>query len=107
MHSTLVNLRVYDDAHRLKQRMDDEMNYLIGRYTYEAISVALSNAFRKKGAKAIHYREKPFLTELEEELKNKEHLANLTEEEKRKYTDDLFAMLGEMQEKFEKSKGRS
>lgn len=99
----MVNLRVYDEAHKLKQKMIDEMNYLAGRYTYEAISVALSNAFRKKGTKPIQYREKPFLTELEEE----QHLLNLTDAEKEKYTNDLFAMLGQMQERFEKNKGGS
>lgn len=63
MHSTLVSLRVYDEAHKLKMRMQDELLYLSGIYTYEAISVALSNAFRKKGAKATEYRKQPILEE--------------------------------------------
>lgn len=61
MHSTIVSLRVYDEAHKLKVRMQDELLYLSGIYTYEAVSIALSNAFRKKGSKAIEYRDKPIL----------------------------------------------
>lgn len=75
MHSTLVDLRVYDDAQKLKIQMQDEMAYLSGIYTYEAISTALSNAFRKKGSKAIEYRKQPILAEqrelTQEEIKNR------------------------------------
>ena len=75
MHSTLVDLRVYDEAHKLKVRMQDELLYLSGIYTYEAVSIALSNAFRKKGTKAAEYRDKPLLEQnrelTPEEIKHK------------------------------------
>ena len=51
------------------------MNYLSGIYTYEAVSVALANGFRKKGSKPIEYRDKPILEQsrelTEEEIKQR------------------------------------
>ena len=58
LHSTLNGLKVYDKAHLLRQESQDYMLYLSGLYTYEAVSVALANAFRKHGSKAIEYRKK-------------------------------------------------
>ena len=66
MHTTLVELRVYDEAHKLRTQLQDEMLYLSGIYTYEAVSTALSNAFRKKGSKPIPYREHPIMEERRE-----------------------------------------
>ena len=61
LHSTLNGLKVYDKAYKMKREMQDEMLYLSGIYTYEAVTTALSNAFRKKGSKAIEYRKEPIL----------------------------------------------
>ena len=83
MHSTIVSLKVYDDAHKLKMEMQDEMMYLSGLYTYEAVSVAISNAMRKKGSKPIEYRKEPILqsmkqpTEEDIERKRKEFVAKM------------------------------
>lgn len=63
------------------------------------MSTALSNAFKKKGSKPIQYRTKGILSEIEERNRP------LTEEEKIEQTNNLFAMLGEMQARFEASKG--
>ena len=66
---------MYDKAYELKREMYDEMMYLSGIYTYEAVSVALANAFRKHGSKAIEYRKEPILQQIkpptEEEIKRK------------------------------------
>lgn len=83
LHSTLNGLKVYDKAYKMKREMHDEMLYLSGIYTYEAVTTALSNAFRKKGSKAIEYRKEPILqqtkplTEKDIERKRKEFIAKM------------------------------
>ena len=62
-HSTLKDLRFYDDGYQKKRRMIDEVSFFDGYYTYEAVAIALSNAFRSKGQKPIEYRKKPILAE--------------------------------------------
>jgi len=98
-HSTLVELRDWDKVYKNRRMIEDEKALFDGQYTYEAVSTALSNAFRKKNTKPTPYRSKSILAEIEE--KNRP----LTEEEKNKQIDNLFAMLAGMQERFEKSKG--
>lgn len=59
------------------------MLYLSGIYTFEAVSIAISNAFRKQGSKAIEYRKEPILqaikppTEEEIERKREEFIAKM------------------------------
>lgn len=83
LHSTLNGLKVYDKAHLLRQESQDYMLYLSGLYTYEAVSVALANAFRKHGSKAIEYRKEPILQQIKppsEEMikkKRKEFIAKM------------------------------
>lgn len=89
----------YDEAYKIRRRIEDEKALFLGHYFYEAVSTALSNAFRQKGSKPIQYRKKGILAEMEEMNRP------LTEEEKIEQTNNLFAMLGEMQARFEASKG--
>lgn len=98
-HSTLVELRDYDEVYKNRRRIEDEKALFDGIYTFEAVSTALSNAFRGKGKKPISYRTTSLLAEVEERNRP------LTEEEIQKQTEDLFAMLGGMQARFEASKG--
>lgn len=62
-------------ARNLKLKMKNEELWLQGLYVYNAISVALANGFRKKGAKAQNYLEEPIKlfedTEYEKEMKAK------------------------------------
>lgn len=76
--------------------MEDENAWLSGIYTFEAVSIALANAFRKKGHKALKFREEPILKEW-----NKKEL---TEDEKIAQTKHLFAQLEMMQKNFEMGK---
>jgi hypothetical protein len=85
--------------------LEDEKAFFMGVYAYKAVSTALENAFRKKGTKPIPYLEEPILVSARKREEERKHLENLTEEEKRKYTDDLFAMLGNMQANFERTHG--
>lgn len=58
-----MELRYYDDGYKIKRKMIDEMAYFDGYYTYEAVAIALGNAFRGKGQKPLEYRKKPILLE--------------------------------------------
>ena len=99
MHSGLVELRVYDRAYKLKRRMQDERDYFCGIYTFNAVSIALTNAFRKKGEKSIPYREKTIMEEIEANRK----LNNPTEQEKIEQTQMLFDYLDGLQRSFERN----
>ena len=70
----------------------------MGAYVYNAVSISLNNAFRKKGSQPSKYLEKSFLEEYEE----RNHV--FTEEEKAAAIAQLFSNLGNMQKSFEKSK---
>lgn len=100
LHSTLVELRPYDAAYKLRRRMEDERDYFCGIYTFEAVSTAISNAFRGKGKKAEPYRKKPILEEIEEHRR----ITNPTKEEKEEQINAFFAQLTSMQKAFERKK---
>ena len=53
----------YRDAHKLKIRQQDENNWMLGMYVYEAIldCSPILHAFSKKGTKPLQYSEKPYL----------------------------------------------
>lgn len=53
----------YRDAHKLRLRQQDENNWMIGMYVYEAIldCSPVLHAFSKKGTKPLQYAEKPYL----------------------------------------------
>lgn len=74
----------YKDANKLKLRQQDENNWMIGMYVYEAIldCSPVLHAFSKKGTKPLPYADKPFLMDklnekdevTEEEEKENERL---------------------------------
>ena len=49
----------YRKAYKLRLEIDNEQAWLQGLYFYDAIAVSLANAFRKKGAQAKNYLERP------------------------------------------------
>lgn len=53
----------YKDAHKLRLRQQDENNWMLGMYVYEAIldCSPILHAFSKKGTKPLPYAEKPYL----------------------------------------------
>lgn len=53
----------YKDAHKLRLRQQDENNWMLGMYVYEAIldCSPILHAFSKKGTKPLPYTEKPYL----------------------------------------------
>ena len=94
-HSTPRILKAYDQAYKTKMREQDALNFMLGNYYFEAVSVALANAFRKKGAKPTKYRELPYL----EEQRRKS--GDLTEAEKIAETEKIFEQLEMMKRNFE------
>lgn len=52
--------KYYREAYVARRKEENSRDWLLGAYFYNAISTALSNAFRKKGAKAQNYLEEPF-----------------------------------------------
>lgn len=52
--------KTYRDAYVARRKAENERDWLLGNYNYQAVAIAMSNAFRKKGSQAEHYLEKPF-----------------------------------------------
>lgn len=89
-------LNVIMEGYKLKRKVEDESQWLFGGYVFHAVSVAMGNAFRKKGVKAQSYfeiLEKPFLDSVQKE--------ELSETEKQRYINSFMANLQVMQSNFE------
>lgn len=85
-------VNVIVEAYKLKRHIEDEKAWLLGDYIFDAVSLALSNAFRKKGSKPKEYLEvvnQPILKRISEERDEN----NLTESEKKEKTELLFKNL--------------
>ncbi len=91
-------MHLYDKAYRLKLEIQDELLWINGMYTMEALRVVLSNAFQSKNNNPEQYRDKPIMTEIRE--KNR----ILTNEEKEEQIQILFGNLERMQKSFENAK---
>lgn len=50
----------YRRADELRRRRENESLWLQGLYIYDAFSVTMANAFKKKGAKSVSYPDKPY-----------------------------------------------
>lgn len=96
----MCDLRYYDEAYKIKRKMADELSYFSGLYTYEAVAIAVGNAFRGKGQKAVEYRKKPILEEIEEANRP------LSEEELKRQRELFVAQLNVMKSNFEMEKRR-
>ena len=63
----------YREAYVARRKAENERDWLQGAYFYNAVTTALANAFRKKGAQQIEYLKEPFqifpLTEEEQAAK--------------------------------------
>ena len=86
-------LNVIIEGYKVTRKAEDEKQWFLGGYMFEAVSVALGNAFRKKNTNPQNYfdlLEKPFLS----------HDKELSEDEKQKHRDALMARLHVMQSNF-------
>ena len=89
----------YEKAVKLQEEKADTHMWIMGSYVFEAISISIANAFRKKGQKAHSYRDKPYLLEAKEKKGE-----DLTHEEIVDKTKTVFNMLKIMQANYELSK---
>lgn len=69
---TARTLRPFVLAEDIKFKKKNEFAYLVGRYTFDAISIAVSNALRGKGENPIPYMDKPYDFDKTEEEYEKE-----------------------------------
>lgn len=77
MESTPRELWPYEDAFKLRRKHEDEVSYVMGIYTYNAVAIAVGNAFRGKGQRATEYMKHPLMSgidESEEEIQKKREL---------------------------------
>ena len=80
------------DAYHLKRQIEDEKLWMLGGYVFDAVSLAMSNSFKKKGQKGKEYFEvvkEPITKRVSEERDEN----NLTESEKKTKTELLFKNL--------------
>lgn len=90
-------------GYKLKRQVKDEEMWMLGGYVFDAISIALGNAFRKKGQKAQEYFaviDNPIL-----KRQSKESADGISEKEKIQKTELLFKNLEIMAANHRLSKG--
>lgn len=97
LDSAPCDLWCYDDAFEMTKKEEEVRDYYLGRYMYEAVMVGLANGFRSKGTPAHEWRDKPIQAEI------REATGDMTEEEKERQINNLFANLELMQANFEAS----
>lgn len=93
-------INVIIEGYKLRRKVEDEKQWLLGGYMFEAVSIALGNAFRKKNQKQKSYFElvkKSFMSELSDK--------EMSEEDIQKKRELLMAQLRMKQANFELSKG--
>lgn len=96
------SLNVIVEGYKLRRKVVDEQNWLLGGYVFQAVSVALGNSFRKKNQKAKSYFEqldKPFLNNIGDNVE-------MSEEEKQRKLSALMASLHVMKNNFELTHGK-
>lgn len=98
--STPIELRVYNEAERMRQKREDYGRWQQGMYFYSAVSTAIARGF-SKGSKAEYINE-PF----SEKVASKADEHNMTEEEKSIERNKLLMALQTMQANFELNHGK-
>lgn len=93
MSSEPIELKPFEEAFKLKRKMESENMWIMGSYTNIAVMSALDKVFNGKKA-TINFPDKPFGFEEQEEKE-------LTQEQKNNYIDQLFGNLHLMQANFE------
>lgn len=85
-------IKVMMESYHLKRQIEDEKLWMLGEYVFDAVSIAIDNAFRKKGQKSKEYFElvKEPITKRISEAKDEN---NLTEAEKKAITEKFFRNL--------------
>lgn len=75
-----TRLKYYEECHRLEIEKRNQELWLQGLYNYAALTIALSNAFAKKGSHPKEYLDKPIritpMNEVEKEQEKKQMVEN-------------------------------
>lgn len=101
MNPRIVNAHI--EGHKLFVKEQNALYHLEGAYTKSALDATVGNMFKKKGAKAIEYPAQPF--DLDGgSSESPDSPDGMSEEEKKRKTQMLFASLRIMQANFELSK---
>ena len=93
-------LKAMINGYKLKRKIQDEQAWMLGGYVFEAVSIAVGNATRKKGQKARNYFEeqaKPFLNDIDKD--------ELSDDAKKRGIAAVMAQLHVMQNNFELKHG--
>ena len=90
-------LKIYADVYQRKLKDQDRMNWQLGAYFMNAVSVSLDHAFNGHKARS-EYLEKPFSERDDDEYID---ASDWTEEQKEEARMKLFGYLGELQESHE------
>lgn len=89
MNPHIIKLLVKGHEEKIKEQ--DYLAWIFNQYTLSAVSVAVEHCLVGKKAK-LKYIDKPIMQEIEQKQKQKSN-APLTEEEKKRQTEQLFMKL--------------
>ncbi len=96
-------VKVILEGYKLKRQVKDEEMWMLGGYVFDAVTIALGNAFRKKHQKAREYFEE--IKQPYSKLAEQKQQEELSEAEKKRKTELLFNNLEIMAANFRLSKG--
>lgn len=65
MESAPRDLWCYEDAYKLRRKSIDEISYVMGIYTFNAVGIAVGNAFRNKGKRPVEYLKQPLMSDVD------------------------------------------
>lgn len=86
-HLNPKKIKAFEEAYKLKRKVEDEQMWLMGMYVNNAVSVAIDHALNGRKAKSKYF-EKPIMEQVKD---NNPDL--MTEEEKLERVKLLFATL--------------
>lgn len=98
-------ISVIVEGHKLKRQVIDEQQWMLGDYVFSAVSIALGNAFRKKGVQPKEYF-KEIPQPISKRITDVPDENGLTEEEKKQKTELLFKNLEIMAANHRLNKGK-
>ncbi len=98
-------INVIVEGHKLKRQVIDEQQWMLGDYVFSAVSIALGNAFRKKGVQPKEYF-KEISQPITKRITDVPDENGLTEAEKRQKTELLFKNLEIMAANHRLNKGK-
>ena len=88
MNPRIIKLLIkgFKEKNELELQIENQIAHLQGKYFVDALLTVVGNAIKAKGSKPYEYPKKPYEF-------SKEEITELTEEEKRRKTEQLFMQL--------------